>query len=889
MYKQLRFLTTMLLLAVCCGTWADTYKLVTSASELSQGDIIVIANASSGTNGRLMVMGSQSGNNCPAKEAYITDDIINDLQDGQEVTLESVNTDGQFSFKVGSSSYLYAASSSSNYLKTQSTEAYWSIAINSTSYAATIKDETSGKTRNLLRYNSQSKLFSCYGSGQDNVYIFKKQVTSNLDPSDLALANAPVSLNFDLYNNNTPQVINYTTSSTGEVSVVNSDYASFVVNQTAKTITVTPIAVTNGAQTITVNQAADETYAAGSATFTLNITDSTPFNGVATFVAGTDVGTSTATGNTDKISKHGITISSTNAAFATAQYRMYKSSQTTVSISEGLISEGYIIKRIVFTGEDSDNPISGFQNPSTGAWNPKESLTGTWEGEATSVMFTAGAQVRATQIVVTIEKPKTLSSIAITTPPTKVTYTEGETFDPTGMVVTATYTDETTAAVTGYTFTPDGALATTDTQVTISYTLSDVTKTATQAITVNALPAYTVTLSDDNTELVETAGGAGVTLPSRDAIGDYTFAGWSETNVTAETTTAPMIVVAGTYHPTADVTLYPVYTRSEGSTTTNTATVSISYYATAHNWSNGTAYQPLVMDENVSIGGEVSGNNFKYYSSDNSWRFYSGGSFTVSTTATALNTVKLTFSEGTLSYNDNNVTSNTAVTVSGTSATFEASATTKITAIEVTYTAGSTTTYYWSNPGATVSISSAGLATFCSEYALDFTGVADVWAYIAKYENDKVTYQRVKKVPANTGVLLRNKLEEAAISCVVPFLAINADDVTGNKFIGTLTDIAALASVDGTNTNYILNDGANGVGFYKANGKKVGAGKAYLQLPTEGAKTFIGFEEEGEATGISTIDNGQLTMENAYNLQGQKVGSEYKGIVIVNGKKVMVK
>ena len=194
-------------------------------------------------------------------------------------------------------------------------------------------------------------------------------------------------------------------------------------------------------------------------------------------------------------------------------------------------------------------------------------------------------------------------------------------------------------------------------------------------------------------------------------------------------------------------------------------------------------------------------------------------------------------------------------------------------------------------PTQTVSISSVGLATFCSENALDFTGVTDVWAYIAQNNNGNVTYQRVKKVPARTGVLLRNKLEEGAISREVPVLTGSAANVSGNMFIGTLTDIDALASVEGTNTNYILNKGENGVGFYKANYKKVGAGKAYLQLPTptEGAKTFIGFEEEGEATSISTIDNGQLTMDNAYNLQGQKVGSEYKGIVIVNGKKFINK
>lgn len=101
--------------------------------------------------------------------------------------------------------------------------------------------------------------------------------TPKLENSDLALTNAPIALNFDLYNNNAAQVINYTTSSTGAVSIDESDYATFAINEANKTITVTPkTSVTPSAQTITVNQAADETYNAGSATFTLTITDSTP-------------------------------------------------------------------------------------------------------------------------------------------------------------------------------------------------------------------------------------------------------------------------------------------------------------------------------------------------------------------------------------------------------------------------------------------------------------------------------------------------------------------------------------------------------------------------------------------------------------------------------------
>lgn len=99
----------------------------------------------------------------------------------------------------------------------------------------------------------------------------------SLTTSDLTLTASPIALTFDLYNNSEAQVITYTTSSTGAVTVSESEYIETEVGN--GTITVTPIKKTSGDVEITVNQAADDTYAAGSATFTINITDSTPKTG----------------------------------------------------------------------------------------------------------------------------------------------------------------------------------------------------------------------------------------------------------------------------------------------------------------------------------------------------------------------------------------------------------------------------------------------------------------------------------------------------------------------------------------------------------------------------------------------------------------------------------
>lgn len=99
----------------------------------------------------------------------------------------------------------------------------------------------------------------------------------SLANSDLALTGAPIALPFDLYNDKDAKVINYTTSSTGAVTVSESDYVTTVVDAANKKITVTPKTLTTpSAQTITVSQAADASYKAGSATFTVTITDSDP-------------------------------------------------------------------------------------------------------------------------------------------------------------------------------------------------------------------------------------------------------------------------------------------------------------------------------------------------------------------------------------------------------------------------------------------------------------------------------------------------------------------------------------------------------------------------------------------------------------------------------------
>ena len=75
---------------------------------------------------------------------------------------------------------------------------------------------------------------------------------------------------------------------------------------------------------------------------------------------------------------------------------------------------------------------------------------------------------------------------------------------------------------------------------------------------------------------------------------------------------------------------------------------------------------------------------------------------------------------------------------------------------------------------------------------------------------------------------------------------------------------------------FVLANKSKGVGFYRWVGGPLGAGRVYLPAVTSSnAIEYLGFSDD--ATGIHSIDNGQLTMDNAYDLSGRRVAQPSKG------------
>lgn len=86
------------------------------------------------------------------------------------------------------------------------------------------------------------------------------------------------------------------------------------------------------------------------------------------------------------------------------------------------------------------------------------------------------------------------------------------------------------------------------------------------------------------------------------------------------------------------------------------------------------------------------------------------------------------------------------------------------------------------------------------------------------------------------------------------------------------------------------NNDSESIGFYwgSENGRAFmnGAHKAYLALSEAMSKSYV----LGDATtGLKAIETENASHEAVYNLSGQRVGAEYKGIVIENGKKIIRK
>lgn len=146
-----------------------TWNLVTNASNLTVGDQIIIASA----NKDFALSTTQNANNRGQADIVKSESQCTLSPEVQVITLQSGTLPNTLALFVGDG-YLYAASSSSNYLRTQAeNDANGSFVIEiGENGVATVKAQGEN-TNNNLRYYSNSGLFSCYANTEGNVCIYK--------------------------------------------------------------------------------------------------------------------------------------------------------------------------------------------------------------------------------------------------------------------------------------------------------------------------------------------------------------------------------------------------------------------------------------------------------------------------------------------------------------------------------------------------------------------------------------------------------------------------------------------------------------------------------------------------------------------------------------------
>ena len=153
------------------GAAGTDFTLVEDVDDLVIGNEIVIVATDYDA-----AMGAQGSNN--RGQVTITKDgkTVSIVDDVQVFTLAQGTVANTYAFNTGSG-YLYAASSSSNYLRTQANidgNASWTISISDG--VATVKAQ-GNYTRNWMQYNLNSKLFAAYSSAQKNISLYTKGAT----------------------------------------------------------------------------------------------------------------------------------------------------------------------------------------------------------------------------------------------------------------------------------------------------------------------------------------------------------------------------------------------------------------------------------------------------------------------------------------------------------------------------------------------------------------------------------------------------------------------------------------------------------------------------------------------------------------------------------------
>lgn len=356
----------------------EEYVKVTDVSDLQVNEKVVIV----ASDYDVALSTNQKTNNRGQTTVTKSGDKVTWTGNVQILTLEKGNINGTFAFNTGSG-YLYAASSSSNHLKTQNSltdNSSWTISI-SNGVAEIIAQ--GDNTHNKLMYNQSSELFSCYISGQKEVSLYKSVSSGEPSKEEQSLSFSVSTVNVSLGEDFTEPTLNGAQTDVSYTSS-NTDVASV----DTKTGDITIVGV--GTTTITATAAESDDYYGAKATYELIVSNPNVKNVTFDFTNPGSLGyPDPKTGEAGAISfeanvkKGDVTMSATHGGTETRfwnsngkiELRVYKNGGS-ITFS---VPDECVIEKIEFTGSNIVNLLVkdiAVENR-------------IWEGNERNVTFTA--------------------------------------------------------------------------------------------------------------------------------------------------------------------------------------------------------------------------------------------------------------------------------------------------------------------------------------------------------------------------------------------------------------------------------------------------------------------------------------------------------------------
>lgn len=374
MTRHLRFLFVAMLTIACSlvgkAAEGDTYKLVTDASELKSGDIVVIASKD-----KAVAMGAPNDKKKkyqPVTGIKITDNVLAYKEGFTELLLEGEA--GKWYFKYGNG-YIYANNTLSTDLSFDTSKKI-SANISISNGNASIGFDIFANSK-YLSYSTKTSNFGYYNSifGDHGVpvQIYKKQRRAN----GITIDKTSVEDDLNGYKGEAKQYVSLTNPNNLPITYTSSNPYVATVDESGNVKL-----VSWGKTTITVSYTGSEVYESATTSYELNVINSEPNydRKLIEFVAGTDKGKEgglpTLFTKAESITKDVVNLYATTTTLASNPYHFAGGSTSKISVTKGNIV------KIEFYGSN----LTRLNCTSEGTFD-KQSNIACWLGSAKEVSF----------------------------------------------------------------------------------------------------------------------------------------------------------------------------------------------------------------------------------------------------------------------------------------------------------------------------------------------------------------------------------------------------------------------------------------------------------------------------------------------------------------------